>query len=131
MRTAQTPILSQNRPRTTPQPQTRVPTTTERTFKAAEEAKGTLQNYVLGREIGRGAYSTVRLATFKATKEPVAIKSYDKFKITDVRKRSNIRREIKIMQLLRHPNTIKILETFETGREINIVMEYVLSLIHI
>ena len=96
-----------------------VPTTTERSFISAEEIKSSISNYVLGRQIARGAFSTVRLATYKPTKEPVAIKSYDKSRITDLQKRSNIRREIKILHKLDHPNTIKILESIDTNNDIN------------
>ena len=70
---------------------------------AKEEVKTSITSYQLGRQIGRGAYSTVCMATYKPTKETVAIKTYDKMKLTDIQKRSNIRREIKILEKLDHP----------------------------
>ena len=99
--------------------------TTQRSFQRLEESKGSLRNYKLGQHIGRGAFSTVRLATFVPTNEPVAIKSYDKLKLTDLNKRAGIRREVKILQKLDHPNTIKMLEFLETSKELSIVMEYI------
>lgn len=48
---------------------------------------------------------------------------YEKCFLTPTRK-SNIAREINILQRLNHPNIIKILEVVDTPRSINIVLEY-------
>ncbi|OMJ84384.1 hypothetical protein SteCoe_14541 [Stentor coeruleus] len=85
--------------------------------------KNKIENYAIGKQLGQGAYATVCLATHKKTKEVVAIKIYDKFKLTDTRKKSGVKREIHIMKLLDHPNTIKLYEVLDTNKTVNLVME--------
>lgn len=42
-----------------------------------------LEDYVIGKEIGRGAYATVRFGMNKESGRKVAIKLYDKHKLLD------------------------------------------------
>ena len=68
--------------------------------------------------IGQGSYAVVRLATDKNTNEKVAIKTYEKFKLNDVHKRKNVKREISILETLEHPNIIKLHKTIETVTQV-------------
>jgi len=83
------------------------------------------EEYIVGKEIGQGAYATVRIAIHKATKTRVAIKIYEKFKIMDPQRKKSVKREIKLLKMMSHPYIIKLHETFETNHHINIIMEYV------
>ena len=60
----------------------------------------------------------VKLAVDKETNEKVAIKTYEKFKLNDVHKRKNVKREISILQSLDHPNIIKLHKTIDTVTQV-------------
>ena len=77
-------------------------------------------NYILGETIGEGAFAKVKLARHKQTDEKVAIKILNK-EIIDINK---IRKEIKILQRLKHINIIQLYEIIETKNKLYIVMEY-------
>ena len=70
-----------------------------------------LDNFVLGNELGKGAYATVRSAHNKENNSKVAIKVYDKLKLLSPSKKKNAEREIKILSRLNHPNIIKLYKT--------------------
>ena len=84
-----------------------------------------LDNFVMGSEIGKGAYATVRCARNTQTSSKVAIKIYDKFKLITPSRKKNAEREIKILTRLNHPNIVKLYKTVENKRSLNLVMEYV------
>lgn len=73
------------------------------------------------RALGSGAYATVKLATQKSTKKKVAMKIYPKYKLDDPNKKRSVMREIVCMKKLEHPNTIKLLDSFETPKEIYLI----------
>lgn len=83
------------------------------------------EEYIVGKEIGQGAYATVRIAIHKASKMRVAIKIYEKSKIMEPQRKKSVKREIKLLKMMSHPFIIKLYETFETNHHINIIMEYV------
>ena len=83
------------------------------------------EDYKVYQQIGQGAYASVRLALYKPENKKVAIKIYEKSKIMDPMRRKSVKREIKLMQKMDHPNIIKIYDTFETNNHVNIIMEYV------
>lgn len=45
-------------------------------------------------------------------------------KIRDPQRKKTVRREIKILQLVNHPNIVKIMDVVETNNHVNIIMEY-------
>lgn len=75
--------------------------------------------------LGQGAYAQVKLAQNKNTKQRVAIKIYPKYKLNDASKKKAVLREIDCMKQLKHPCICKFYESFESSKEIFIVMEYV------
>jgi len=84
-----------------------------------------LENYRFERILGQGSYAVVKLAVDKNTSEKVAIKTYEKLRLSDPRKMKNVRREISILQGISHPSIIQLYSSFETIRQIHLVMEYV------
>ena len=84
-----------------------------------------LDNFILGNEIGKGAYATVRSAKNKQSSSKVAIKIYDKFKLLTPNRKKNAEREIKILTRLNHPNIVKLYKTVENNKSLNLIMEYV------
>lgn len=67
----------------------------------------------------------VRLATSKIDAQKYAIKVYDKSKLSDISRQKSVRREIKLLQKMNHPNIIKLYDAFETDHHVYLVMEYV------
>lgn len=84
-----------------------------------------LDNYIIGKRIGQGAYAVVRLGLHKETNQKIALKIYEKFKLLEPNRRKGVKREIKIMEKLDHINIAKLYEAFDTHKQVYLVMEYV------
>eukprot|EP00392_Amoebophrya_sp_AT5.2_P000944 g946.t1 len=85
----------------------------------------TIHDYIIGKQIGQGAYATVRLAVHKPSGKKVAIKIYEKSRLLDPQRRKSVRREIRVMDRLSHPNIVKFYEVADTSRQVFLVLEYV------
>jgi len=81
-----------------------------------------LENYRFERILGQGSYAVVKLAFDKNTSEKVAIKTYEKLRLSDPRKMKNVRREISILQGVSHPNIIQLYSAFETIRQVFFIL---------
>lgn len=83
-----------------------------------------MQRYELGRLLGQGTFGKVYYARSIQTGQSVAIKVIDKDKITKVGIMNQIKREISIMRLVRHPYIIHLYEVMATKTKIYFVLEY-------
>ncbi|MED6191579.1 CBL-interacting serine/threonine-protein kinase 21 [Stylosanthes scabra] len=81
--------------------------------------------YRLGRTIGEGTFSKVKLAVNADNGDKVAIKVIDKHMVMENNLKNQVKREISTMKLLHHPNIVRIFEVIGTKTKIYIVMEYV------
>jgi len=77
--------------------------------------------YDIKKELGSGAFSIVKLAIHKKSKEQRAIKIIDKDAIKE--KKEMLEREVDILKRIQHPNIIAVVEIYETPRYLNLVME--------
>ncbi|OMJ94961.1 hypothetical protein SteCoe_1824 [Stentor coeruleus] len=94
-------------------------------FKTTNSAPNTtIDFYKLGKQIGNGAFGKVSLAQNRLTGHKVAIKIIDKSFIKDERTRRKIFQEVFIMKKLSHRNIIRLLEVFESNKNVMIVLEY-------
>uniref|UniRef100_A0A914I4A8 Protein kinase domain-containing protein n=1 Tax=Globodera rostochiensis TaxID=31243 RepID=A0A914I4A8_GLORO len=75
-------------------------------------------------KLGSGTYGKVSLAFDHKTEREVAVKLIRKSAIENKQDLVRIRREIRIMSMLNHPNIIQIYEVFENKDKIILVMEY-------
>lgn len=66
------------------------------------------KDYIIGKVIGEGAYASVRVAIYRPTNQKIAIKAYEKSKIREAARKKTVRRQIKILQTVNHPNIVKI-----------------------
>ncbi|CAI9761903.1 unnamed protein product [Fraxinus pennsylvanica] len=91
------------------------------------ENKGSvlMQRYELGKLLGQGTFAKVYHAKNLKTGMSVAIKIIDKEKILKVGMIEQIKREISVMRLVRHPNIVQLYEVLATKKKIYFVMEYV------
>ncbi|KAJ8447943.1 hypothetical protein Cgig2_028819 [Carnegiea gigantea] len=97
------------------------------TMSTTMEKKGSIlmQKYELGRELGRGTFAKVYYARNLASNQSVAIKVVDKEKILKVGLINQIKREISVMRLVKHPNIVELYEVMASKTKIYFVMEYV------
>ncbi|XP_077252243.1 CBL-interacting protein kinase 20 [Tasmannia lanceolata] len=91
------------------------------------EKKGTIlmQRYELGRMLGQGTFAKVYHARKLSSGESVAIKVIDKEKVLKVGLIEQIKREISVMRLVRHPNVVQLYEVMASKTKIYFAMEYV------
>lgn len=87
--------------------------------------RGRLDDYIMGKEIGKGAYAIVKQGTHKLLNIKVAIKVYEKVKLLDIQKKGSVKREIQILKRINHPNLVKLHEVIETTKQTLLIMELV------
>ena len=75
--------------------------------------------------VGQGTFAKVYHAINLKTGESVAIKVMDKEKILKVGMIDQIKREISVMRIVRHPNIVQLYEVMASKAKIYFVMEYV------
>jgi len=81
------------------------------------------EEYDMGKIIGRGAFSVVKIATRKSNKKKYAVKCITKQKI----KKDELvmlEREIDVMKKLQHPNIIQLMEVVDTTKTLYLVLEF-------
>ena len=61
--------------------------------------KSSLDDYIIGKQIGQGAYAVVRVGLHKPTNKKIAMKIYKKYKLLDPNRRKSVKREFKLMGL--------------------------------
>ncbi|CAH2079999.1 unnamed protein product [Thlaspi arvense] len=81
--------------------------------------------YEVGRTIGEGTFAKVKFARNTDTGENVAIKIMAKSTILKHRMVDQIKREISIMKIVRHPNIVRLYEVLASPSKIYIVLEFV------
>ncbi|GKV04363.1 hypothetical protein SLEP1_g16523 [Rubroshorea leprosula] len=90
------------------------------------EKKGSIlmQRYELGRLLGQGTFAKVHYARNLKTGTSVAIKIVDKDKILKAGMIDQVKREISVMKLVRHPNVVELYEVMASKSKIYFVLEY-------
>lgn len=83
-----------------------------------------MKKYEVGRMLGQGAFAKVYYGRNIVTGQNVAIKVIDKQKIVKVGLMNQIKREISIMNKVRHQNVMHLEEVMATKTKIYFVMEY-------
>lgn len=90
------------------------------------EDKGNIlmNRYEVGRLLGQGTFAKVFYARSVITGQSVAIKIIDKEKVMKIGLVQQIKREIMVMRLVRHPNVVTLYEVMASKTKIYFVMEY-------
>ncbi|OMJ95834.1 hypothetical protein SteCoe_734 [Stentor coeruleus] len=84
-----------------------------------------LSDYIIGNTIGSGAYGIVKYGIHKSTQRKVAIKIYEKTKLTDVTRQKSVQGEIKILSKIDHVNIVKLYQSVDTPKYLYIILEFV------
>lgn len=83
-----------------------------------------MQRYEVGRQLGQGTFAKVYHARNLNTGMSAAIKVIDKEKILKVGMVEQIKREISIMGMIKHPNVVELYEVMASKAKIYFAMEY-------
>ncbi|KAL0407436.1 UNVERIFIED_CONTAM: CBL-interacting protein kinase [Sesamum latifolium] len=91
------------------------------------EKKGNIlmHKYEIGKLLGQGTFAKVHHARNLKTGESVAIKIIDKEKVMKVGLIDQIKREISVMRLVKHPNVVQLHEVMASKSRIYFAMEYI------
>lgn len=82
--------------------------------------------YQVGETIGRGTFAKVKIAVHETTKVRVALKIIPlKVMETDPHSALKIKREIKVMKVLKHPHIVHLYDVVKTKHDIVLVVEFV------
>ncbi|KAK3126026.1 hypothetical protein QOZ80_7BG0612880 [Eleusine coracana subsp. coracana] len=81
--------------------------------------------YEVGKMLGQGTFAKVYHARNTKASESVAIKVIDKEKVMKVGLMDQIKREISVMKMVRHPNIVQLYEVMATKTKIYFVLEHV------
>ncbi|XVE97344.1 hypothetical protein REPUB_Repub03eG0011500 [Reevesia pubescens] len=81
--------------------------------------------YEMGRLLGKGTFAKVYYGKELVSGESVAIKVISKDQVKKKGMMEQIKREISVMKLVRHPNIVEFKEVMATKTKIFFVMEYV------
>ncbi|TYH65649.1 hypothetical protein ES332_D06G069600v1 [Gossypium tomentosum] len=85
----------------------------------------TVGKYEVGRTIGQGTFAKVKFARNSVTGESVALKVLPKATILKHRMVDQIKREISIMKIVRHPNIVRLHEVLASRTKIYIILEFI------
>ncbi|KAJ3634037.1 hypothetical protein MTP99_010947 [Tenebrio molitor] len=91
---------------------------------ANPEYKWSLEDFELGKRLGRGKFGRVYVAREKRTGFVVALKTLLKKELVKGRVERQILREIEIQSHLKHPNILQLLCWFHDSHRIYLVVEY-------
>ncbi|PKU83265.1 CBL-interacting protein kinase 18-like [Dendrobium catenatum] len=84
-----------------------------------------MKKYELGRLLGQGTFAKVYHARNIKTSHSVAIKVIEKEKVFKAGLIEQIKREISVLRLVRHPNIVQLYEVMASKSKIYFVLEYV------
>ncbi|KAI3827545.1 hypothetical protein L1987_01622 [Smallanthus sonchifolius] len=91
-----------------------------------EKNKGLLHGkYELGRQLGHGTFAKVYHARNVHTGKSVAMKVVGKEKVIKVGMMDQVKREISVMKMVRHPNIVELYEVMASRSKIYFAMELV------
>ncbi|XWS14874.1 hypothetical protein CRYUN_Cryun35bG0046500 [Craigia yunnanensis] len=81
--------------------------------------------YEIGRTVGEGTFAKVKFAQNTETGESVAMKVLDRSTIIKHKMVDQIKREISIMKLVRHPYVVRLHEVIASRTKIYIILEFI------
>jgi serine/threonine protein kinase len=89
-----------------------------------QQLQFSLQDFDIGRPLGRGKFGNVYLAREKKSKFVVALKVLFKNQLSNANVEHQLRREIEIQSHLRHPNILRLYGYFYDETRVYLILEY-------
>ncbi|XP_069113488.1 aurora kinase C-like [Argopecten irradians] len=86
--------------------------------------KWSLEDFDIGRPLGKGKFGNVYLAREKSTKYVVALKVLFKSQLQKAGVEHQLRREVEIQSHLRHPNILRMFGYFHDKTRVYLILEY-------
>jgi aurora kinase len=99
-------------------------TTAAAAAAAAQPRAWTLDDFDVGRPLGRGKFGAVYLARERRTGFVVALKVLHKQQLAASRVEHQLRREVEIQSHLRHPNVLRLFGYFHDRERVFLILEY-------
>jgi len=81
--------------------------------------------YELGKTLGKGHFSKVKLGVHVRTRKQVAIKVMERKALAEEGMEEQLKREIAIMRKLDHPHVTRLYEVYQTNKNVFLVLELV------
>ncbi|GFR41623.1 hypothetical protein Agub_g2350 [Astrephomene gubernaculifera] len=91
---------------------------------AATEPRWTINDFDIGKPLGKGKFGNVYLAREKRTQYIVALKVLFKSQLQQSNVEHQLRREIEIQAHLRHPNILRLYGYFYDKEKVYLILEY-------
>ncbi|NWI56786.1 AURKA kinase, partial [Calyptomena viridis] len=114
-------------PAKNPEPENTSKQKTEETKKKTEETKKrqwALDDFEIGRPLGKGKFGNVYLAREKQSKFILALKVLFKTQLEEAGVEHQLRREVEIQSHLRHPNILRLYGYFHDVTRVYLILEY-------
>ena len=92
--------------------------------KAATAHRWTLEDFDIGRPLGRGKFGNVYLCREKRSKFIVALKVLHKSQLLKAGVEHQLRREIEIQSHMRHRNILRLYGYFWDDKRVYLILEY-------
>ncbi|RSH90483.1 spindle assembly checkpoint kinase [Saitozyma podzolica] len=94
--------------------------------RAGPSANWSLRDFDIGKPLGKGHFGRVYLARVKSPADPfiLVLKCLPKDEVISKGVQTQVRREIEIMQQLRHPNIVRLYGWFHDANRIFLMMEF-------
>jgi serine/threonine protein kinase len=83
-----------------------------------------LDDFEMGRPLGKGKFGSVYLAREKASGRQIALKVMFKNSILQHNALQQLRREVEIQSRLRHPNILRLFGYFHDANKVYLILEY-------
>ncbi|XP_054641418.1 aurora kinase A [Dunckerocampus dactyliophorus] len=109
---------------TKPQMQHNKPAKKDSADKTSSKKQWSLDNFEIGRPLGKGKFGNVYLARERETKFILALKVLFKKQLEKAGVEHQLRREVEIQSHLRHPNILRLYGYFHDECRVYLILEY-------
>jgi serine/threonine protein kinase len=110
------PELIRRRSESMPLPQNRAPIDTK--------PKATLEDFDIGRLLGRGAFGKVHLAVRKGSGEKYAMKTLNKHMLVQAKQVSGALTEKEVLRQRGHPFIVRLYHSFQDANSLHMILDY-------
>ncbi|XP_047437988.1 aurora kinase A [Mugil cephalus] len=104
-------------------PQTK-PTKSDHAHVSSSKKPWSLENFDIGRPLGKGKFGNVYLARERQTKFILALKVLFKKQLEKAGVEHQLRREVEIQSHLRHPNILRLYGYFHDASRVYLILEF-------